>query len=64
MGADRDKRCVERRLGPLQAHIDDFDLHARLAIATEQAGGVGRLEKLVRSAQGFDQRFRFCHMVV
>ena len=36
------------RFGPLQAHIAGFDLHARLTIATEQAGGTGRLEKLVR----------------
>jgi hypothetical protein len=48
VGADPDKRWVQRPLGPLQAHIDGFDLHARLAIATEQAGGTGRLEKLVR----------------
>jgi hypothetical protein len=47
VGAEH-KRWVERALGPLQAHIDGFDLHARLAIGTEQAGGVGRLEKLVR----------------
>jgi hypothetical protein len=33
---------------PLQARLDGFDLHARLAIATAQAGGVSRLEKLVR----------------
>jgi hypothetical protein len=32
----------------LQAHIEGFDLHARLAIATDQAGGEVRLEKLVR----------------
>jgi hypothetical protein len=35
VGADPDKRWVQRPLGPLQAHIDGFDLHARLAIATE-----------------------------
>jgi hypothetical protein len=48
VGSDRRKAWIERALGPLQAHIDGFDLHARLAIATDQAGGVGRLEKLVR----------------
>jgi hypothetical protein len=32
----------------LQAHVEGFDLHARLVIATDKAGGVTRLEKLVR----------------
>jgi hypothetical protein len=27
-------------LGPLQAHIEGFDLHARLAIATASSGAV------------------------
>jgi hypothetical protein len=48
VGADPNKRWIERRMGPLQAHCDGFDLHARLAIATDLAGGKGRLEKLVR----------------
>lgn len=48
VGADHDKRWVERTLGPSQAHLEGFDLHARLAIATDEAGGVTRLEKLVR----------------
>ena len=48
LGNDSDKRWIPRPLGPLQAHIEGFDLHARLAIAIEQAGGVARLEKLVR----------------
>jgi hypothetical protein len=48
LGAERRKAWIERPLGPLQAHVDGFDLHARLAIATDEAGGVGRLEKLVR----------------
>ena len=48
VGADRRKGWIERALGPLQAHVEGFDLHARLAIATDHAGGVGRLEKLVR----------------
>ena len=48
IGAERGKGWVERPVGPLQARIDGFDLHARLAIATDLAGGTGRLEKLVR----------------
>jgi hypothetical protein len=48
LGAERSRQRRERMLGPLQAHIDGFDLHARLAIATDHAGGVTRLEKLVR----------------
>lgn len=48
IGADPIRRWTDRPLGPLQAHIEGFDLHARLTIATEQAGGTGRLEKLVR----------------
>jgi len=48
VGAEPRKDWIERPLGPLQARIDGFDLHARLAIATDQAGGAGRLEKLVR----------------
>ena len=36
-------------MGPLQAHIEGFDLHARLAVAAERSGGAtSRLEKLVR----------------
>jgi hypothetical protein len=31
-------------LGLLQPHIDSFDMHARLAVATDQAGGVTRLK--------------------
>jgi hypothetical protein len=42
------KRSVQRALGPLQVHIDGFDLHARLTIATDRAGGTGKLKKLVR----------------
>jgi hypothetical protein len=37
-----------RARGPLQAHIDGFDLHARVSIAADEAAGVGRLETLVR----------------
>jgi hypothetical protein len=48
VGRDRHSGWVERTLGPLQAHIEGFDLHARLTIATDQAGGETRLEKLVR----------------
>jgi hypothetical protein len=36
------------RTGELQAHIEGFDLHAKLAVATDQAGGQPALEKLVR----------------
>ena len=38
----------QERVGELQAHIEGFDLHARLAIATDQPGGQLLLEKLVR----------------
>jgi len=48
LGSEPGRRWADRPLGPLQAHIEGFDLHARLTIATEQAGGTGRLEKLVR----------------
>ena len=48
LGAEQRGARSERKLGPLQAHIDGFDLHARLAIATDQSGGATRLEKLVR----------------
>jgi hypothetical protein len=48
VGAEHRKSWIERPLGPLQARIEGFDLHARVAIATDQAGGEGRLEKLVR----------------
>ena len=48
IGARPNKRWIERPLGPLQAQLEGFDLHARLAIATQDRGGVGRLEKLVR----------------
>ena len=34
VGLDRRKGWVDRKLGPLQAHIEGFDLHARVAIAT------------------------------
>jgi hypothetical protein len=37
IGAESDKRWVERPLGPLQRHMEGFDVHARLAIATDQA---------------------------
>ena len=48
VGNNRDERWRERALGPLQAHVEGFDVHARLVIATDEAGGVTRLEKLVR----------------
>jgi hypothetical protein len=48
VGTDRDRRMAMRARGPLQAHIDGFDLHARVSIAADEAAGVGRLETLVR----------------
>jgi len=48
VGADTAACWVSQPLGPMQARIDGFDLHARLAIATQAAGGKRRLEDLVR----------------
>jgi len=41
----RDPRAQwQERIGELQAHIEGFDLHARLAIATDRPGGQLLLE--------------------
>ena len=47
IGRDPNAQWKERT-GALQAHIEGFDLHAKLAIATERPGGQLMLEKLVR----------------
>jgi putative transposase/transposase-like zinc-binding protein len=47
IGADPDAPWVES-LGPLQAQLDGFDLHAALAIPAQQGEGRPALEKLLR----------------
>lgn len=47
VGRDPNAQWIERT-GALQAHFEGFDLHAKLAVATQRPGGQLMLEKLVR----------------